>query len=303
VVRPPTVRRSMGAPSRGQQLPGRRTSMWSPVCEPPRRPSVRSVVEIARASFRRSSASRLAADRAGSSPARNSASSVSRLPSPARKPGDPGLVHQHRLDRSTRAGEHGLEVAQPQRERVDAEAILVGIELDGAEPAGIAQVQGSSVGEAQTEAAPLGVVTVRGVQERVAGGLPVDHDPTAHPEMHRERWAGLVGVDEQQLPAPAGVDEPPPRQSVASHERRESSLEEPGVGRVHRDDLTPERALSDEDTGGLRLQDLRHPHSPISARCGPLCGPHRAENAQTLVMAPFSAPCARRAYLARNPLG
>ena len=43
-MRPPMVRRSSGAPSRGQCRPGPRADVRSPVCEPPRRPSTRSAV-------------------------------------------------------------------------------------------------------------------------------------------------------------------------------------------------------------------------------------------------------------------
>ena len=43
VVRPPTVRRSSSAPSRGHTPPRARDACRSPVCDPPRRPSTRTV--------------------------------------------------------------------------------------------------------------------------------------------------------------------------------------------------------------------------------------------------------------------
>ena len=85
--------------------------------------------------------------------------------------------------------------AKVSAERVDAEAVLVGVELDRAEPPRIAQVQRPAVGEAHAEAAPRVDVAVAGVDERVAGGLVVDQHPPAHPEVQAEHRAVAVGVE------------------------------------------------------------------------------------------------------------
>jgi hypothetical protein len=79
------VAESIGAPSRGHRPPGKRASMWSPVCEPPRRPRVRIVWPTARKSALRWRASRRPTGVRGSIPARKSISSASRLPTPARR--------------------------------------------------------------------------------------------------------------------------------------------------------------------------------------------------------------------------
>ena len=82
VVRPPTVAACSSAPSLGQRPPARRSSMSSPMCEPPRRPSWRRVArsDLCRA---RSSSSLRGVRRPGSSPARHRISSASRFPIPA----------------------------------------------------------------------------------------------------------------------------------------------------------------------------------------------------------------------------
>ena len=69
---------------RAVQHRDRAREVRSPVCEPPRRPRMRSVSRIARCSrFTSSSVERRRPARAGSMPARQSASSQSRLPRPA----------------------------------------------------------------------------------------------------------------------------------------------------------------------------------------------------------------------------
>ena len=197
-MRPPTVRRSRVAPSFGQGAPGSRCDVRSPVCEPPRRPRMRSVSRIARCSRRVSSASRVLAVRVGSIPARHSASSHSRLPSPAIA----RLVHEHRLDRRLALRAHRAELGERQRERVGAEAVLVGIELDRAEAPRIAQVHAPAVGERQAEAVPRALRTVARVEQRIAGGLAVDQHATAHAQVQAEHAEPFTVSMQHQLAAP-----------------------------------------------------------------------------------------------------
>ena len=161
--------------------------MWSPVCEPPRRCSTRSVVEIARAGR-----PDLVVDRGcrpggrGRCPARKSTSSMSRLPRPAIR----RLVHEHRLDRRPARGRPAAQLAEAQRERVDAEAVLVGVELDGTEPARVTEVERAAVGEAHAEAQPR---RVRRRSLAYSSGSPAASSsmthPAAHAEVQRERRA------------------------------------------------------------------------------------------------------------------
>ena len=160
--------------------------MWSPVCEPPRRPRVRTVrpdraVEPRAARRRRASS----AGRAGSMPG-----PPERLVGEqVAEPRDARLVHQHRLHRRSAARHDVVEPRTGERERVGTEAALVGVELDRAEPARVAQRQRAAVGEPHAEAVPGRVLPVARVEKRVSGGLAVDDHPSAHPEVESERRA------------------------------------------------------------------------------------------------------------------
>ena len=57
------------------------------------------------------------------------------------EPRHPRLVHQHRLERRPAAGQHRVKLALAEREGVRAEPVLVGVELDRAQPARVAQRQ------------------------------------------------------------------------------------------------------------------------------------------------------------------
>ena len=129
-MRPPILRRWSAPPSRGQGTSISRGR--SPVCDPPRRPSTRNVVRIARCKTRRA----LGVD-AGRGPGRVDAGSPERLvDEEVAEPGDPCLVHQHRLHRRGSSPPSAcVELPQRERERVGAESRLVGVELDRAEPA------------------------------------------------------------------------------------------------------------------------------------------------------------------------
>ena len=78
------------------------------------------------------------------------------------------------------------ELRERERERVGAEAVLVGVELHRTEPTRVAQEHAAAVGEAQAEPVPRGDVAIARVDERVARGFAVDDHPPAHPEVQRE---------------------------------------------------------------------------------------------------------------------
>ena len=127
-MRPPTVRRSSGAPSLGQVLPRTRARCRSPVWEPPRRVSSAMVDRRWRCSRRSSLGSRSDAGRAGSSPARHSISSTSRLPMPAMW----SWSSRRALSGALLRAEHRLQPRRRDRRGLEAEARLVRVELDRA---------------------------------------------------------------------------------------------------------------------------------------------------------------------------
>ena len=89
-----------------------------------------------------------------------------------------------------------------ERQRVGPEPRLVGIELDRAEPPRIAQHEVAAVDEVHAEAVPLRLALVARVDQRIAGFLVVDQDPTAHAEVHSEPDIGILGVEHDLLAAP-----------------------------------------------------------------------------------------------------
>ena len=145
------------------------------------------------------------------------------------EPGDPGLVHQHRLDGSAARGHLLAEDWETECECVHAESVLVRVELRGSEPARVAQVQRPAVGEPHAEAQPRRVVAVRRVEQWVACGLAVDDDPPAHPEVERERRTAGVRVEQEELAAPARVGEPVTGQCSLGRVGGETALEEPRI--------------------------------------------------------------------------
>ena len=94
-----------------------------------------------------------------------------------------------------------------------------------------------------------------------------------------------VGVDEDQLAAATRSRELVATQCGAHRCRREPTLQEPRVGRVHLLDRAVQRSRVDQPAGVLDFEDLG-----------------QAGAAQKFVIAPRSAPCASFAYFARNPL-
>ena len=217
----------------------------------------------------------------GRSPARHSASSTSRLPSPAIRAWFISTAFTGALLRATTAS----SCSNVSVERVGAEPGLVGVELDRAEPARIAQVHRAPVGEAHAEAAPRVDVAVARVDERIAGGVAVDQHPPAHAEVHPEHGTVAVGVEQQQLPPPPGCDE--------RSARTDACRPPAGVSPRFRNQA------SGASTAAISRSSARA--SMQLPRRFDLDDLGQATR-QTLVMAPRSAPWASRAYLARKPL-
>ena len=133
---PPTCSRRSGRPGAGGRgRPAPRAGWRSPVWDPPRSLRTASVRRMLRCSRAVSFGSSEPASRTGDSPARHSASSTSRLPSP----GHPPLVQQPGLQRHRRTPERLAQLAQGQRQRVRPEPALVGVELHPAQPPRVAQ--------------------------------------------------------------------------------------------------------------------------------------------------------------------
>ena len=181
-MRPPTVRRRSGAPSFGQCAPGSRCEVRSPVWDPPRRPRMRSVSLIARCSRRVSSVVSVSATRAGSIPARHSTSSHEQVA----ESGDPGLVHQHRLDRRAAPRRHGARArrasARTRRGRARSSS---GSSSTAPEPARVAEEQAPAVGEVQPEAVPRALG--RGCSRRRSGSPAASPSTSTRPLMPRCR--------------------------------------------------------------------------------------------------------------------
>ena len=151
------VRRSSGAPSRGQWPSRWRSTCRSPVCEPPRRYSVRDGRADAPARCRHSSRSRSAAGRAGSS----EAAPQRLVHQQVAEAGDVVLVEEPGLQRRPAAAQRLDDLADRDRPGVGTEHRQVRVELDPAEASGVGQPQPRAVGEAQLEAVPRRQVPTR----------------------------------------------------------------------------------------------------------------------------------------------
>ena len=144
----------------------------------------------------------VSAGRAGSMPARQSASSTSRLPSPAIRAWSISTAFTGaRLRRHDRArAARSVSV-----ERVDAEPVLVGVELDRTEPARVAQRRARPPSAKRSaNRCHAEHLAVARVDERVAGRLVVDEHPAAHAEVQAEHRARVGRCRRRSsLPAPA----------------------------------------------------------------------------------------------------
>src|SRR5450759_1046182 len=184
------------------------------------------------------------------------------------EPGDSSLVHQGGLDRGSTVPDRGSQLGRVDGEGVDAEAVLVGIELDRAEPARVAEDESASVAELDGEAVPGRVLPVAGVEEGLAGGRPVDEHPAGHPEVQAQRGAlriaggtsvgSGVGVEQQELAAPTGRGEATPGEDTPDDVTGQATLEVPGVRSVDGGDGAIKGPGLDEVPGFLDFEDLGH---------------------------------------------
>ena len=156
--------------------------MW----EPPRRLSTRSVSGSPGGARACSSPSSESAGRAGSS----AGPPQDLVDEQVAEPGDPGLVHQDGLQRRPRPATATVRSSRRREvEGVGPEALFVGIELDRAEPARVAQVQGAAVGEAQPEPVPRRVLAR--CSRRGAGSPAASPSTSTRPLM--PRWSARTG--------------------------------------------------------------------------------------------------------------
>ena len=236
----------------GQTPPGSLAIMRSPVWEPPRRPRVRRVLRMARWSRTCSAASSDDAGRVGSI-ADAPEHLVDEQVAEARHL---RLVHQHRLHGRAAARDDGAQLRERDVHRVDTEAVLVGVELDGPQTPRVSERQAASVAESQREAVPLRYLAVARVEERIAGRLTVHQDPTRHPEVQPEHRTAISVSRKSCLPRRRAAVSARPVSAARTPPRSEPALQVPGVGRVDGTDRATERALLDERAGLLGLEDL-----------------------------------------------
>ena len=178
--------------------------------------------------------------------------------------GQPGLVHETGLQGRLAGGEEGGEVARREAHRVGAEAVLVGVELDRAQPPRVPHAEVAPI-EAQDEAVPLLELAIGGKGEVGDGGHPVDHQPPSHPEVEADD--GAVGVDQQELSAAAGPGDGTAGEGGGGALGRQSPLQVPAVGRHDLHDAAPGR-LRGQPPVGLDLDQLGHPlpgHAGVAA--------------------------------------
>ena len=125
----------------------------------------------------------------------------------------------------------------------------------------------AQVNEAHRESVPLGDIAVARIEQRVTGGVAVDHHTTTHPEVHAEHRP-VIGVEEQLLAPTSGRDQRVTGECSAHAARGQAPLEVPAVRCIDGRDLTPERPLLDEQTRLLRFEDLGHRSTLLGRRPG-----------------------------------
>ncbi len=160
-----------------------------------------------------------------------------------------------------RIAERVVELREREGQRVGAEPALVGVELDRAEAARIAQHEVAAVVEIDPESVPLRHAAIARVDERIAGLFVVDEHAATHAEMYPDAHVGIAGIEDDLLPpAPGGrervADERVPQRGCGS-----APLHEPRIGCVHLDDLTIDRVRFEHLPRRFDFQNFRH------ARC------------------------------------
>ena len=254
----------------------------SPVCEPPRRSSTRSVVRIARCS---ALALVVGVDVDGGA-CRVDAGPPQRLvDEQVAEAGDAALVHEHRLDRRGRAAERVVELRERERQRVGTEPGLVGIELDRAEPARVAQHERRR----RRRSARRSDATSRraGCSRRRADRRP--------PRRRRARGRSCRGARRAHGPASSVSSRIClPRRRAAVNALPTSACRSAAA-------VVPRfrNHVSGACTVAISRSSAR---ASSSSRAPPRPRGSPARRTQKLVIAPVSAPCASLAYLARKPL-
>ena len=234
-MRPPIVRRSSGAPSRGQTAP--RSPGLLEVARVRSAPLAQLVERRPRwRCSRRTSAGVQRPRRPGRvEPARHSVSSVSRLPRPARR----GWSISRAFSGASLPAQDAAELGGGDRGGVGAEAVLVGVELDPAEAARVADAQsGPPSAKRSGEAVPAGSSRSRGVLELRRWRRR--RRPEQPPVMPKRRPS--VGPSSL-VSSSSSLPRRPAATNVRAHERvgqptwaRQPALEVPGVGGVDRGD-------------------------------------------------------------------
>ena len=285
-MRPPTVRRSSGAPSRGQCTPGPRADVRSPVCEPPRRPRMRSVSRIARCK-RLTLVVVERRRRHGPDRCRPARGPRRRAGCRARRCGDWSMSTA-----LTGAGCGAERVRRAARsvsvERVGTEAVLVGIELDRAEPARIAQHEVAAVGEVHAEAVPLR--DRAGCSRRRSGSPAASSSTSTRPLIPRCTPSADIGI--------ASVSSRiclPRRRAAANRLPTSACRSAAAVVPRFRNHASGACTLT------ISRSSARASSTSRAASTSRISGTGR-ERDQKFVIAPVSAPCASSAYLARKPL-
>ena len=159
---------------------------------------------------------------------------------------------------AVRRAERVVELGERQRHRVGTETALVGIELDGTEPTRVAQHEVAAVGEMDSEPVPLRDAPVARVHERISRLLVVDEHASAHPEMYTDADIGIARVEHDLLAAAASRGETVADQRMPQRGRGRSPFQEPGIGRVHLDDLTVEGPRLEHLARGFDFENLGH---------------------------------------------
>lgn len=172
--------------------------------------------------------------------------------------GDPRLVHQDGLERSTTGLHQRRELRGGQRQRVHAKALFVGIELDRSQSPRVTEQQRPARAEPYREPGPARIRVTLEVIQPIVRGAPVDEHSAGHPEVQTEHRTGAIGVEEQQLAAPAGGNESAADQLLREPVGVEPALQIPRVGRAQRGDATTQGVALDQLPRGLQFQDLRH---------------------------------------------
>ena len=264
-MRPPTWRRSSGAPSIGADRagkPGRHVVAGvraAPLPQHPQGGPDRCV-----------EASDLVVAQRVRGPGRIDACPPERLVGEQiAEAGDARLVHQHGLHRRGASGDHRREVGTGERHGIGTEAVLVGIELHRAEAARVTQVERPAVGEAQPEPTPRRLVAVAAYSSGSPAASPSMRMRPLIPRCSPSTGPPSLVSTSSSFPRRRASRSTRPGRALRTAGGVRPRLRKPRVGRVHGRDLAIERLRLDQRSGLLGLQDLGHPVT-VWTPCGAL---------------------------------